>query len=155
MDWPTAMDGRPPVVARETSGGCLLLHPCSFEASIPGVLCRVASNTRAYAVFDKAARGRQGSDAEDGVLQGWDLSPGGMPWSGQHSSHIFESYLASHRGPASAAVAQACWTAGVFPTDPTDFLEPHRTVAHLPEDIDWWTDGVQHGADSRVGRTRW
>ncbi|MBC9957161.1 hypothetical protein [Yimella sp. cx-51] len=58
-DWPTAMDGRPLVVAHETSGGCLLLHPCSFEASMPGVLCRVASDTRAYAVFDNAARGRQ------------------------------------------------------------------------------------------------
>jgi len=113
-------------------GGCLVTQPWGYGPSMPGVLKRLTGGTRGYGVYANPKSGNQGSIARDGVIEGWDLHPGGGPYQGDSSEDVLASYLC-HVKP----MAYACAWAGLRPEDARAFTgTPDRWVA-LP-DGDYW-----------------
>ncbi|QNP74598.1 ankyrin repeat domain-containing protein [Streptomyces roseirectus] len=116
-------------------GGCVLVQPWGYAASTPVVLKLLTPGTRAYGVYANPKSGNQGSTARDGVIEGWDLHPGGGPDTGQTPEDVLRGYLYSCR-----PMAYACAWAGLAPADARAFVgEPDRWV-RLPE-RDYWGEG--------------
>jgi hypothetical protein len=100
----------------------------------------LSAGTRAYGVFDNQASGQQGTLAVDGVLVGWDRSPGGDPDPEDDHREVLAKFLA--RGPSSAAaLVVACLTVGVYPNPPGLFAGSYRRAFRLDTDVDWFDYG--------------
>jgi len=96
-------------------GGCVVSQPWGYSACTPGVLRRLTVGTRGY-----------------GVLEAWDLHPGGGPDVGDSPEDVLVNYLYGHE-----PMAYACAWAGLRPEDARAFTgTPDRWVV-LP-DRDYW-----------------
>jgi hypothetical protein len=105
----------------------------AYEASTPGVARRLSIGTVCYAMYANPKSGNQGSILRDGVIEGWDLHPGGG-WSAADDSaeEILRTYLYQHK-----AVAYCCAYAGLRPTDARAFTGPPDLWVRLPV-RDYW-----------------
>jgi hypothetical protein len=96
----------------DVPGGCVVTQPWGYRPQQPDVLTRLSQGTLCYGLYANPKSGNQGSIARDGVIEGWDLHPGGGPYPDDPPEEILASYL--YRGDA---VAYACAYAGLRLTD--------------------------------------
>ncbi|KND33789.1 ankyrin repeat domain-containing protein [Streptomyces acidiscabies] len=115
-------------------GGCVVTQPWGYGPSMPGVLRRLTAGTRGYGVYANPKSGNQGRILRDGVVEGWDLHPGGGPNRGGGPEEVLASYL-YHVKP----MAYACAWAGLRPEDARAFVGPPDRWAQLP-DRDYWEE---------------
>jgi hypothetical protein len=113
-------------------GGCVVTQPWGYAPSMPGVHTRLSVGTVSYGLYANAKSGNQGSVARDGVIEGWDLSPGGAPGPESTSEAVLFSYV--HRYDA---VAYSCAYAGLRPTDARAVVGPPDVWVELPW-RDYW-----------------
>jgi len=114
-------------------GGCVVAQPWGYGAQTPGVLKRLTAGTRAYGVYANPKSGNQGDTARDGVMEGWDLHPGGGPDLDHSPEEVLTGYL-YHLEP----MAYACAWAGLRPEDARAFTGTPDSWVLLP-DRDYWT----------------
>jgi hypothetical protein len=118
----------------DVPGGCVVSQPWAFGASTPGVSGRLSTGTVCYAMYANPKSGNQGSVVRDGVVEGWDLNPGGG-WSAADApaEEILRTYLYRHR-----AVAYCCAYAGLRLTDAHPVTGPPGLWVRLPV-RDYWS----------------
>ncbi|MCM0675235.1 hypothetical protein NCC78_11130 [Micromonospora phytophila] len=117
----------------DVPGGCVVSQPWAYGASMPGVAGRLSIGTVCYAMYANPKSGNQGSIIRDGIIEGWDLHPGGG-WSADDSAdEILRTYLYRHK-----AVAYCCAYAGLKPTEARPFTGPPDLWVQLPV-RDYWT----------------
>lgn len=117
----------------DVPGGCVVSQPWAYGASTPVVSRRVSAGTACYAMYANPKSGNQGSIYRNGVVEGWDLHPGGG-WSGADdpADEILRTYLYRHR-----AVAYCCAYAGLKPTDARPITGPPDLWVELPPRNYW------------------
>jgi hypothetical protein len=118
----------------DVPGGCVVTQPWAYSASTPGVAGRLSTGTVCYAMYANPKSGNQGRSVRDGVIEGWDLHPGGG-WSAADdpADEVLREFLYRNR-----AVAYCCAYAGVRPTDARAFTGPPDHWVELPA-RDHWT----------------
>jgi hypothetical protein len=118
----------------DVPGGCVVSQPWAYGASTPGVSARLSTGTVCYAMYANPKSGNQGSILRNGVVEGWDLHPGGG-WSASDdpAEEILRTYLYQHK-----AVAYCCAYAGLRLTDARPFTGPPDLWARLPP-RDYWS----------------
>ncbi|WP_437063941.1 ankyrin repeat domain-containing protein [Streptomyces sp. enrichment culture] len=114
-------------------GGCVLTQPWGYAPSMPGVHTRLSVGTVSYGLYANPKSGNQGSIARDGVIEGWDLHPGGGPGPDPTPEEVLFSYLYRHN-----AVAYSCAYTGLRPTDARAIVGPPDVWVELPE-RDYWS----------------
>ncbi|MDX3383976.1 DUF6461 domain-containing protein [Streptomyces niveiscabiei] len=115
-------------------GGCVVAQPWGYGPQTPGVMKRLTAGTRAYGVYANPKSGNQGCVVRDGVVEEWDLHPGGGTDVGQSADEVLMGYLY-----ALEPMAYACAWAGLRPVDAKAFTgQPDRWV-RLPE-RDYWKE---------------
>ncbi|POX55061.1 hypothetical protein C3489_12155 [Streptomyces sp. Ru71] len=114
-------------------GGCVVTQPWGYAPSMPGVQTRLSAGTVSYGLYANPKSGNQGSVTRDGVIEGWDLHPGGAPWPDATSEEVLRSYLYS-----SHAVAYCCAYVGLRLTDARAVVGPPDAWVRLPE-ADYWS----------------
>jgi hypothetical protein len=121
----------------EVPGGCVVSQPWSFGASMPGLSTRLSVGTVCYTMYANPKSGDQGSIFRDGVVDGWDLRPGGG-WSAADDppEEILRNYLYRHE-----PVAYCCAYAGLKPTDARPITGPPDLWVQLPP-RDYWSHGT-------------
>ncbi|MFE5819294.1 hypothetical protein ACFQ6S_38515 [Streptomyces sp. NPDC056479] len=113
-------------------GGCVITQPWGYAPSMPGIHTRLSRGTISYGLYANPKSGNQGSTTRDGVVEGWDLHPGGAPDVDATPEEVLSSYLFRAN-----AAAYACAWAGLRPTDNAAIVgRPDRWV-ELPE-RDYW-----------------
>ncbi|MET9922193.1 ankyrin repeat domain-containing protein [Streptomyces sp. NPDC006435] len=115
-------------------GGCVVTQPWGYAPQMPGVLTRLSAGTFCYGLYANPKSGNQGSIARRGVVEGWDLHPGGGPYEDGTSGEVLSAYLYQH-----SAVAYCCAFAGLRPTGPRAVVGPPDLWVELP-DRDHWSD---------------
>lgn len=100
---------------------------------MPGVLSRLSIGTVCYGLYANPKSGNQGSIARDGVIEAWDLHPGGAPDLDATPGEVLAAYLFQ-----SSAVAYSCSYAGLRPTDARAVVGPPDLWVELPE-RDYWS----------------
>lgn len=130
---PLSEDALLTVGVTDVPGGCVVSQPSAYGASTPGVARWLSTSAVCYAMYANPKSGNQGSIARDGVIEGWDLHPGGG-WSVADDSaeDILRTYLYRHK-----AVAYCCAYAGLKPTDARPFTGPPDIWLQLPV-RDYW-----------------
>ncbi len=118
--------------ATDVPGGCVLVQPWAYGASMPGVSTRLSPGTKCYAMYANPKSGNQGSTAHNGEIIGWDLHPAGGADEHDSADEILASYL-YQRNP----IAYCCAYAGLRPTDSRAFEGPPDVWLRLP-DGDYW-----------------
>ncbi len=118
--------------ATDVPGGCVIVQPWAYGASMPGVSTRLTPGTKCYAMYANPKSGNQGSTAHNGEIIGWDLHPAGGPDEHDSAEEILASYL-YQRNP----IAYCCAYAGLRPTDSRAFEGPPDIWLRLP-DGDYW-----------------
>jgi hypothetical protein len=113
-------------------GGCVLTQPWGYAPSMPGIHKRLSAGTYSYGLYANPKSGNQGSITRDGVIEGWDLHPGGAAPADATSDEVLASYLYAHN-----AVAYACAYAGLRLTDARAVTGPPERWVVLPE-RDYW-----------------
>jgi hypothetical protein len=118
----------------DVPGGCVVSQPWAFGAETPGVARRLSIGGVCYAMYANPKSGNQGSIYRDGVVEGWDLHPGGG-WSAADdpAEEILRTYLYRHK-----AVAYCCASAGLKLTDARPFTGPPDFWIQLPP-RDYWS----------------
>ncbi|TDB94879.1 ankyrin repeat domain-containing protein [Actinomadura sp. 7K534] len=116
----------------DVPGGCVVVQPWAYGASMPGVAKALSKGTVCYAMYANPKSGNQGSIARDGVLEAWDLHPGGEPGSNDTAEEVLFAYLYQHN-----AVAFCFAYAGLQPTDSRPLTGPADMWLQLPE-RDYW-----------------
>jgi hypothetical protein len=118
----------------DVPGGCVVGQPWAYGAQTPGVARRLSTGTVCYAMYANPKSGNQGSIFRDGVVEGWDLHPGGG-WSSADdpAEEILRAYLYRHQ-----AVAYCCAYAGLKVTDARPFTGPPDLWVRLPP-RDYWS----------------
>lgn len=120
----------------DVPGGCVVSQPWAFGASTPGVSRRLSVGTVCSAMYANPKSGNQGSIVRDGVVEGWDLHPGGgWPASDDPAEEVLRTYL--YRGKA---VAYCCAYVGLQPRDARAFTGPPDLWVRLPPG-DYWSFG--------------
>ncbi|WP_308440256.1 hypothetical protein [Streptomyces mashuensis] len=90
---------------------------------------RLSAGTVCYGMYANAKSGNQGSIFRDGVVEGWDLHPGGGPDEEEDSPEdVLTAYI--HSGHP---VAHACAYAGLRPADARAVFGPPDAWVSLPE----------------------
>ncbi|MEU7101847.1 ankyrin repeat domain-containing protein [Streptomyces longwoodensis] len=113
-------------------GGCVVTQPWGYGPQMPGVQALLSAGTVCYGMYANPKSGNQGSLVRDGVVEGWDLHPGGGPWTGMPPEEVLTAYIyGSH------AIAECCARAGLFPADPRPFTGSPDLWVELPE-RDYW-----------------
>lgn len=112
----------------------MVSQPWAYGASMPVLTRLLSAGTVCYAMYANPKNGNQGSITRDGVLEKWDLQPGGG-WSAADDSaeEILRTFL--YRG---RAIAYCCDYADVRPTDARPFIGPPDRWVRLP-DRDYWS----------------
>ncbi|GAA2637726.1 hypothetical protein GCM10010399_83710 [Dactylosporangium fulvum] len=112
----------------DVPGGCVVSQPWAYGASTPVVARLLSAGTVTYAMYANPKSGDQGSIYRDGVVEGWDLHPGGG-WSAAEDSaaEILRRYLYQYK-----AVAHCCAYAGLRPVDARAFTGPPDRWVRLP-----------------------
>ncbi|MGW0395392.1 ankyrin repeat domain-containing protein [Streptomyces sp. NPDC003042] len=113
-------------------GGCVVTQPWGYAPSMPGVLKRLSTGTVCYGLYANPKSGNQGSIVRDGVVEGWDLHPGGGPAPHDTPDEVLASYLYRYN-----AVAYSCAFAGLRLTDARAVVGPPDLWVELPRD-DYW-----------------
>ncbi|MEU3355206.1 ankyrin repeat domain-containing protein [Streptomyces sp. NPDC037389] len=115
-------------------GGCIITQPWGYTPQAPGVQKRLSAGTACYGLYANAKSGNQGSFVRDGVIEGWDLHPGGGPdpFDTVTSEEVLLAYLYRDH-----AVAHACAWVGLRPTDAHGITGPPDAWVELPE-RDYW-----------------
>ncbi|WTE65987.1 ankyrin repeat domain-containing protein [Streptomyces sp. NBC_01615] len=114
-------------------GGCVVTQPWGYAPQMPGVLSRLSIGTVCYGLYANPKSGNQGSIARDGVIEAWDLHPGGAPDLDATPGEVLAAYLFQ-----SSAVAYSCSYAGLRPTDARAVVGPPDLWVELPE-RDYWS----------------
>jgi len=96
----------------DVPGGCIVGQLWGYRAAQDDVQTRLSKGTVCYGLYANPKSGNQGSIARDGVIEGWDLHPGGGPRENDTADEVFASYLCN-----GDALAYACAYAGLRPTD--------------------------------------
>ncbi|TDE28955.1 ankyrin repeat domain-containing protein [Actinomadura sp. 6K520] len=120
------------VGATDVPGGCVIVQPWAYGASMPGMTKALSAGTVCYAMYANPKSGNQGSIGRDGVLEGWDLHPGGWAGANHTADEVLLAYLYLHK-----AVAFCFAYAGLRPTDTRSITGPFDMWLELP-DRDWW-----------------
>ncbi|MFF3394560.1 ankyrin repeat domain-containing protein [Streptomyces sp. NPDC002669] len=113
-------------------GGCVVTQPWGYAPQMPGVLTRLSAGTVCYGLYANPKSGNQGSIARHGVVEGWDLHPGGGPYEDDTSEEVLSAYLYRH-----SAVAYCCAFAGLRPTGPRSVAGPPDLWVELPDRDHW------------------
>ncbi|MCF3106936.1 ankyrin repeat domain-containing protein [Streptomyces roseoverticillatus] len=115
-------------------GGCIVTQPWGYAPQMPGVKERVSIGTACYGLYVNPKSGNQGSIARDGVVEDWDLHPGGDPDPDDTPTpeEVLRSYLYRHN-----AVAYACAWAGLRPVDARAVYGTPDVWVDLPQ-RDYW-----------------
>lgn len=113
-------------------GGCVVTQPWGYAPQMPGVLKLLSAGTLCYGLYANPKSGNQGAIARDGVIEGWDLHPGGGPNPEDPPEEVLASYL--YR---SNAVAYSCAYAGLRLTDARAVVGPVDAWVELPR-RDYW-----------------
>ncbi|GGT02365.1 hypothetical protein GCM10010156_70290 [Planobispora rosea] len=113
----------------DVPGGCVVVQPCGYAASDPGVIKRLSVGTVCYGLFANPKSGNQGAVARDGEIEEWDTHPGGgSTYSGDSPQEILATYL--YHGHAEAY----CYAgAGLRPTDNRSITGRADMWLRLPE----------------------
>ncbi|WP_414170644.1 ankyrin repeat domain-containing protein [Streptoverticillium reticulum] len=128
------MDDGPRTIGVTTvPGGCVVTQPWGYAPQMPGALQRLSVGTVCYGLYANPKSGNQGSIARNGVIEGWDLHPGGGPHPGDAPEEVLASYLYHHN-----AVAYSCAWAGLRVTDARAVVGPPDKWVELPE-RDYWS----------------
>ncbi|MGW1682659.1 ankyrin repeat domain-containing protein [Saccharopolyspora sp. NPDC002376] len=121
--------------ATDVPGGCVISQPWGYAPQMPGVTGRLSTGTTCYGLYANAKSGNQGSIARDGVIEGWDLHPGGDPFPDDPAEEVLATYLYQHN-----AVAYCCAYAGLRLTDSRAINGKPDRWLRLPERDHWqWT----------------
>ncbi|MFI9311036.1 ankyrin repeat domain-containing protein [Streptomyces triculaminicus] len=117
-------------------GGCIVTQPWGYAPQMPGVQKQLSAGTSCYGLYANAKSGNQGSIARDGVIEDWDLIPGGdLEFEDTPTSEdVLQHYLYQHN-----AVACACAWAGLRLTDARAVFGPPDTWVDLPDRDDWYS----------------
>jgi hypothetical protein len=118
--------------ATDVPGGCVIVQPWAYGASMPGVSTRLSPGTKCYAMYANPKSGDQGRITHDGTTVGWDLSPGGTPDENDSAEEVLASYLYQH-----SPIGYCCAYAGLRLTDSRAFEGPADVWLRLP-DGDYW-----------------
>jgi hypothetical protein len=129
--WDDPFDGETVIGATTVPGGCVLVQPWGYGASMPGVADRLSVGTVAYAMYANPKSGDQGSVHRDGTTVGWDLSPGGGADEDDTGRDRLLAELYEDE-PVAFCLAYA----GLRPTDTRAFTAPDLWL-RLPE-RDYW-----------------
>ncbi|MGW6271793.1 ankyrin repeat domain-containing protein [Streptomyces sp. NPDC055060] len=122
------MEESPRIVgATDVPGGCVVTQPWGPAPSMPGVQRLLSAGTVCYGLYAHPKSGAQGSVARDGVIEGWDLHPGGDPDADDSSWEVLASYLYRDN-----AVAYACAYVGLRPADARAVTGPPDLWLKLP-----------------------
>ncbi|MFF8913089.1 ankyrin repeat domain-containing protein [Streptomyces sp. NPDC015032] len=113
-------------------GGCVVTQPWGYAPQMPGVLTRLSRDTVCYGLYANPKSGNQGSIARNGVVEGWDLHPGGSPDQDDTPEEVLASYLYHCN-----AVAYSCAYAGLRPADARAVVGPPDSWAELPQRDHW------------------
>jgi len=117
----------------DVPGGCVVTQPWAFGASMPLVGRLLSAGTVCYAMYANPKSGNQGAAYRDGVVEGWDLSPGlEHVEEGDPAPVILRTYL--YRG---SALGTCCAYAGLRLPDARAITGPADRWVRLPE-RDWW-----------------
>ncbi|WP_328611871.1 ankyrin repeat domain-containing protein [Amycolatopsis sp. NBC_00345] len=129
--WPSGSDDI--VGVTDVAGGCVVTQPWGYRASTPLVGRLLSAGTVCYGVYSNPKSGNQGSTIRDGVLDGWDLHPGGGdPREEDGAEEVLRTFLYQHN-----AAAYACAYAGLSLTDSRPVTGPPDVWLRLPE-RDYW-----------------
>ncbi|MFI0351919.1 ankyrin repeat domain-containing protein [Actinomadura sp. 9N407] len=116
------------VGATDVPGGCVLTQPWGYAPQTSEVMVPLSAGTFAYGLYANPSSGNQGSIARDGIIEGWDLHPGGgAAGPGDSAADILAAYLYQH-----AAVAYCCAYAGLRLTDAQAIVGPPDIWLSLP-----------------------
>ncbi|MFH8789125.1 ankyrin repeat domain-containing protein [Streptomyces roseoverticillatus] len=115
-------------------GGCIITQPWGYAPQMPGVQKLLSAGTSCYGLYVNAKSGDQGSIAHNGIIEDWDLTPGGDldPENTPTSQEVHQHYLYRYN-----AIAYACAWAGLHPADPRAVIGPPDIWVDLP-DRDYW-----------------
>ncbi|WP_333777430.1 ankyrin repeat domain-containing protein [Saccharopolyspora oryzae] len=121
--------------ATDVPGGCVISQLWGYAPQMPGVTRRLSTGTICYGFYANPKSGGQGSIARDGVIEGWDLSPGGDPYADDPAEQVLAAYLYQRN-----AVAYCCAYAGLRLTDSRAINGKPDRWLRLPERDYWqWT----------------
>jgi hypothetical protein len=99
---------------------------------MPGVTKALSTATVCYAMYANPKSGNQGHIVRDGVIEGWDLTPGGWAAAENTAEEILLTYLYQHKAEA------FCFAyTGLRPTDSRAVTGPVDMWLELP-DRDYW-----------------
>ncbi|WP_131737169.1 ankyrin repeat domain-containing protein [Actinomadura roseirufa] len=118
--------------ATDVPGGCVIVQPCGNGASRPGVTKTLSAGTVCYAMYANPKSGNQGRVTRDGVVEGWDLHPGGDVGAGDTAEEVLLAYLYQGR-----AAAYCFAYAGLRPVDSRAVTGPADLWFELPA-RDYW-----------------
>jgi hypothetical protein len=132
-DWwdePFGDDAEVAVGITDVPGGCVVVQPWYYAASLPAVTGPLSMGTVVYAMYENPKSGGQGRVDRDGTVVDQDLFPGG--WSAASSTaEVLLAYLyAGH------PVAYCCAFVALRPENAEAFTAPARW-ALLPDRIRW------------------
>ncbi|MFD7233729.1 ankyrin repeat domain-containing protein [Streptomyces syringium] len=116
-------------------GGCIVTQPWGYAPQAPGVQQRLSAGTFCYGMYANPKSGNQGSIVRNGIIEGWDLHPGGGPDLDDDTAtpeDVLLAYLYRHH-----AVAYACAWAGLRPTNARAVTGYPDTWAELPLRDHW------------------
>ncbi|SDF33654.1 hypothetical protein SAMN05216553_101147 [Lentzea fradiae] len=134
LDWweePFADDTEVVVGVTDVPGGCVVVQPWSYAASLPVVTRPLSAGTVTYSMYANPKSGNQGSIDRDGAAVDRDLLPGGRSVEDDGTAGVFLAHLYVHE-----PIAYCCAYTGLRPENPRAFTGPDRWVL-LPDRIRW------------------
>ncbi|MFF0544126.1 hypothetical protein ACFYTF_14950 [Nocardia thailandica] len=126
--WPLSAATELTMWATEMPGGCVIVQPWSYVASMPGISARLSPGTKCYGMYFNPKCGCQGSISLDGALTDSDISPALDPSDDDSAEDILTSYLYQHD-----VLAYCCAWAGLRPGDARAFAGPPDVWLRVPD----------------------
>ncbi|MFC8042845.1 hypothetical protein [Nocardia sp. NPDC057353] len=126
--WPMSADIESTMWATDVPGGCAIVQPGSYHASMPGISARLSRGTKCFGMYFNPKGGCQGSTALDGLLTGSDISPALDPSGDDSAEDVLAAYLYQHD-----ILAYCCAWAGLRPRDARAFVGPPDMWLRVPD----------------------